>query len=948
MTQLPPITHTAVTVYGKRLVADGAAASTIDRKTSSIKKFLGWAEKNGYIESSNIPSHHQVASSSWSYPGSTFAPPSHDASAGHGEVSADKSDPAWRDDKEDNIPAHHYARTGAFLIATGTTLLLLLFVVTKRDQVVRLVRNFAQTPTQTNKTSLLPSFPESPPAGRAGKSLDSGNGTPSPTPFPSQPSILSDNGIFSRNGPIKIEGTALTLSTGPFSNGNITIAPDAEGQLLIRSSTTSKNSIDIRNANLTTGDLIHANVGNNNTNYNFLSFTNGPNEKLRFQVDANGNTYIGGNATVQNKLLVNEIDSRTTGQPINLSSDLNFKTSGTITTTNGNLTLSPTSGVVNIPVSIQNLSNNNFGRVQIDSPTQINGDLLTRGISAHGFVQVDNGLAVTGNVTIANLNTAGAVVFTNGSGVLGISTQGSTGQCLTSGASGTPTWGPCANGQLWQLNSGALSPAQIVNDLNLGNIATASANISLRSSLNRGLAAMLINQTESQDILTASASGTTRFTLGNNGSITDTTTTTTGNALSLTASSLTTGNGIIITGPTSTGITGATSGGLSISSAVGSGGTSGQLVYLAPTFSASSPTTSYGINFLGTDSTSVANTDYGLAMNMTLTGNAAKAAVGVEPDITSTSTIADTIYSFLAQPIASGAISTGTRNLYGIATAPSASGANTGGTTNVYGANFSPQSTGSTTGSTSNVYGVYTNTTGTLTTNGTINQYGVYIANGTSSTTGTSTKYGLYVENPTGADTNYAIYTVGGNISLNLGSDATGDVWYRNSSGNVTRLGIGSAGQALTVSGGIPSWAGGSGGSGVSGFWQRNSGALSPANITDDLLVGVVATPSAATTDYFQVFGTGTTAGTASSSGNLTLGTNRTTAVIGTQRMIPLTIGSATTGPIQLSPKGTTGLFVDATGQVGINTTAPAALFSVGSSSQFQVNSSGNNETHLG
>ena len=37
-------------------------------------------------------------------------------------------------------------------------------------------------------------------------------------------------------------------------------------------------------------------------------------------------------------------------------------------------------------------------------------------------------------------------------------------------------------------------------------------------------------------------------------------------------------------------------------------------------------------------------------------------------------------------------------------------------------------------------------------------------------------------------------------------SGATGDIYYRNSSGYFTRLGIGSAGDLLTVSGGIPSW----------------------------------------------------------------------------------------------------------------------------------------------
>ncbi len=49
---------------------------------------------------------------------------------------------------------------------------------------------------------------------------------------------------------------------------------------------------------------------------------------------------------------------------------------------------------------------------------------------------------------------------------------------------------------------------------------------------------------------------------------------------------------------------------------------------------------------------------------------------------------------------------------------------------------------------------------------------------------------------------------------LDLGSDATGDLFYRNSSGNLTRLGIGTTGQVLTVAGGLPSWGAGGGGGG--------------------------------------------------------------------------------------------------------------------------------------
>ena len=43
-------------------------------------------------------------------------------------------------------------------------------------------------------------------------------------------------------------------------------------------------------------------------------------------------------------------------------------------------------------------------------------------------------------------------------------------------------------------------------------------------------------------------------------------------------------------------------------------------------------------------------------------------------------------------------------------------------------------------------------------------------------------------------------------LALTLGSDATGDLYYRGAGGAFTRLGVGSNGQALIVSGGLPSW----------------------------------------------------------------------------------------------------------------------------------------------
>jgi microcystin-dependent protein len=66
-----------------------------------------------------------------------------------------------------------------------------------------------------------------------------------------------------------------------------------------------------------------------------------------------------------------------------------------------------------------------------------------------------------------------------------------------------------------------------------------------------------------------------------------------------------------------------------------------------------------------------------------------------------------------------------------------------------------------------------------------------------------------------------------GTTTLAVGSDATGDIYYRNSGGAVARLGIGSIGQYLGVTAGLPAW----GTPGIpSGTISMFGGASAPAN----------------------------------------------------------------------------------------------------------------------
>jgi hypothetical protein len=82
-------------------------------------------------------------------------------------------------------------------------------------------------------------------------------------------------------------------------------------------------------------------------------------------------------------------------------------------------------------------------------------------------------------------------------------------------------------------------------------------------------------------------------------------------------------------------------------------------------------------------------------------------------------------------------------------------------------------------------------------------------------------------------------------LALNLGGDANGDIYYRNS-GQIVKLPVGTAGQCLTVTGGLlPAWATGCGssGSGLSGMTSGQLGvAGSATTITSSIAFSTTAT----------------------------------------------------------------------------------------------------------
>jgi hypothetical protein len=89
-----------------------------------------------------------------------------------------------------------------------------------------------------------------------------------------------------------------------------------------------------------------------------------------------------------------------------------------------------------------------------------------------------------------------------------------------------------------------------------------------------------------------------------------------------------------------------------------------------------------------------------------------------------------------------------------------------------------------------------------------------------------------------------AIRTIAGSVRFDFGSDATGDLFYRNSTGNLVRLGVGSASQVLGSDGTVPTWISSSSSlpSGTNGDFLIYSGSWISATQQREKITGVTGT----------------------------------------------------------------------------------------------------------
>src|SRR3989344_2969642 len=245
--------------YFKELKQSGTSSATLNRRQASLNQLQAWARSHGYV--------------------------------------SDAGDEAGKQRTRSGTAKRLYPY--AFL-TVGLIAIILLLLNWRTPDFFNLINRAKETPADTtvvqNVTNLELPYPFALEAGPLTVPVINADG--SLVLSATAPKIKALNDTFA------IEGQAIVLQTPFASDGNITLAPDGQGQINLRSAT------NIETANLSTGNLISGYVGNDTTTYNFLEFrggSSGPDGQTRFRVDALGRVFFTG------------LQDQNLSSPINLS-----------------------------------------------------------------------------------------------------------------------------------------------------------------------------------------------------------------------------------------------------------------------------------------------------------------------------------------------------------------------------------------------------------------------------------------------------------------------------------------------------------------------------------------------------------------------------------------------------------------------------------------------------
>lgn len=554
-----------------------------------------------------------------------------------------------------------------------------------------------------------------------------------------------------------------TLAIGGATTGDITLTPDAAGKLV----------------NILSGNL---KVGNGTPGVSL----NGEDAYIEGTLEVDGATNLAGAVTFGSTTTLNGITYTWTATQ-SMSYILQTDGSGNLTWVNpagggigtnywtvGTGIIYPTNLTLDFLVGGTATETAEFTVININSGTPTAS--LSAGAAGGAYLTAAGTLQTTAMQTLTlGGSTTGDIVIDSNSG--NSITIGATNNTITLGHTVTATTN-ISGGNINFNGNAAVSSGNTLTVVS-GELAVTGRTSGTATTLR------VNNHTSTGSIFVAQDAATAVFTIADGGAITHDFTGTTTDAFTINAASLSTGTALTLAGPTSTGVTDHF---VKISSDIGS---ASSLVNLNPDFSGAA-VTGYGIYNTGTDATANANTDYGYYGSLALTGNADKTGVGIYSTVTSSATEDDTLVALDLATSVTGIIAAGSgvRDVYGLRSQPTAGAESSADTTNLYAGYFKA--------------------TGDVAAGGTVNTYGLYVADGGGDAEGTARNIGLYLEPITGADTNYGIcFDCDGTFGtstvasgIQFGTDANAVTLYRSAS-DILRTGDGlTVDLDLIVSGG--------------------------------------------------------------------------------------------------------------------------------------------------
>ena len=819
------------------------------------------------------------------------------------------------------------------------------------------------------------------------------------------PSIISTDGTFT------IEGQALALTTTENSGGDIILQPDAlgSGQILALGGTTDEDSFRVTNANLTTGSLISGYVGNDLLLGRLISLTSGSTETDRFWVATDGRTSINASAT-DSALIINQ-----TGTGNLISASVSGSPVFTVTQ-DGNVDITGQYLVDGAPVSSSNWQRTDGSLAPLNITDSVNiGAVATASALVHlAGTSGENSFVNTGNLGIGTTTPDNKVellgtgrqlrltytdaslyseIYTGSDGALYLDPSHASNAIYLAGnsaflsSSTTSQWNH-TNGTILLQNStmngasGTATPVKVVPFLTPSTGTMNMDAFTIQPTINQSgtatgnYTALKVNVTQTSVLGSTNylaqlgVGGVYSFNIENSGQV--------GIGLTNPAYSLDVSGDINITGQylvNGTPLTASnwqrTDGSLAPlvitdSVNIGATATDSAYVHLAGTSGENSfvNTGNFGIGVTSPTAKLDVNTGGQFAVN-TLAGAMHLRASG---------TPATDAYG-------AGIIFSEVSGLSGVNNGAAIASYQSGADTNSTGLKFLYHTVSF---GASRVVGMILDGAGNLsigTANpaykldvaGDINLTGALRDNGDAGTSGqllSSTATGIdwidvssvnYWQRNSGVLTPLNItdaLTLGDTATAsayvhfagtagddsfinngNFGIGLTNPAYTLDVAGDINLTGAlrdnggaGTAGQILSSTGTGVEWIDNTATSSGSGdsLWTTSNGAIYPINATWDAFIGGDSTASA----KFGFINVDSGTPTASISGTTTDVATYLTGEgnLATTNMAPLTIGGTTTGPIQLSPKGTNGLRVDAAGRVGIGATTPGyGLYVTGS-----------------